>query len=49
MAGVTVERPQKPVAESSDYLRLAAAKQEKDDQKASQVLQEIENRRNANV
>lgn len=49
MAGVSVARPEKPVAESSDYLRLVAAKKEKDDLKASQVLQEIEDRRNTNV
>lgn len=49
MADTTVERPQKPVAESSDYLRLVAARQKKDEQKASEVLQEIETRRKADV
>ena len=49
MAGTPIERPQKPVAESNDYLRLAVAKRENDGQKASEALQSIEERRKANV
>ena len=49
MAGTIVERPVGYTEKSTEYLRLVAAKREKDPQKESEALERIKKRSKSNV